>query len=84
MRALIADDDRIVTTLLSWALAEWHFDVSVAHDGESAWELTRTQAPQRRSSTETGRSARLSAFAEATADRRSPWRRLVSRAARLA
>lgn len=46
MRALIVDDDRIATTLLSRALADWHFDVSVAHDGESAWELTRTLAPQ--------------------------------------
>jgi sigma-B regulation protein RsbU (phosphoserine phosphatase) len=46
MRALIADDDRIATALLSRALADWQFDVSVAHDGESAWELTRTLAPQ--------------------------------------
>ena len=46
MRALIVDDDRIVTTLLARALADWHFEVSVAHDGESAWDLTRTQAPQ--------------------------------------
>ena len=46
MRALIADDDRIATALLSRALADWQFDVSVAHDGESAWELTRTEAPQ--------------------------------------
>ena len=46
MRALIVDDDRIATTLLSRALADWHFDVSVAHDGESAWDLTRTLAPQ--------------------------------------
>jgi DNA-binding response OmpR family regulator len=46
MRALIADDDRVATTLLSRALAEWHFEVSVAHDGGSAWELTRAHAPQ--------------------------------------
>jgi phosphoserine phosphatase RsbU/P len=46
VRALIVDDDRIATTLLSRALADWHFDVSVAHDGESAWEVARTQAPQ--------------------------------------
>jgi sigma-B regulation protein RsbU (phosphoserine phosphatase) len=46
MRALIADDDRIATALLSRALADWQFDVSVAHDGEAAWELTRTLAPQ--------------------------------------
>jgi sigma-B regulation protein RsbU (phosphoserine phosphatase) len=46
MRALIVDDDRIATTLLSRALADWQFDISIAHDGEAAWELTRTQAPQ--------------------------------------
>ena len=46
MRALIADDDRIATTKLSRALANWHFDVSLAHDGESAWGVIQTQAPQ--------------------------------------
>lgn len=46
MRALIADDDRIATTILSRALAEWQFDVSLAHDGESAWGVIQTQAPQ--------------------------------------
>jgi sigma-B regulation protein RsbU (phosphoserine phosphatase) len=46
MRALIADDDRINTTILSHALVAWHFDVSVAHDGEAAWNLTRTVSPQ--------------------------------------
>jgi sigma-B regulation protein RsbU (phosphoserine phosphatase) len=46
MRALIADDDRIATARLSRALANWHFDVSLAHDGESAWSLAQSQAPQ--------------------------------------
>lgn len=46
MRALIADDDRIATTILSRALAKWQFDVTLAHDGESAWSLIQTQAPQ--------------------------------------
>jgi sigma-B regulation protein RsbU (phosphoserine phosphatase) len=46
VRALIADDDRIATAKLSRALANWHFDVSLAHDGESAWSLTQAQAPQ--------------------------------------
>lgn len=45
MRALIADDDRVGTTILSRALARWQFDVSVAHDGESAWRLIRSVAP---------------------------------------
>ena len=46
MRALIADDDRIATTILSRALAKWQFDVTLAHDGESAWSVIQTQAPQ--------------------------------------
>jgi sigma-B regulation protein RsbU (phosphoserine phosphatase) len=46
MRALIADDDRIATVKLSHALSNWQFDVSVAHDGESAWGVTLAQAPQ--------------------------------------
>jgi sigma-B regulation protein RsbU (phosphoserine phosphatase) len=46
MRALIADDDRVATAKLARALASWDFDVSLAHDGESAWSLTQSQAPQ--------------------------------------
>lgn len=46
MRALVADDDRIATKILSRSLAQWQFDVSVAHDGESAWTLAQTHAPQ--------------------------------------
>ena len=46
MRALIADDDRLATVKLSRALARWHFDVSLAHDGETAWGVIQTQAPQ--------------------------------------
>ncbi|MEO8076979.1 MAG: response regulator transcription factor [Acidobacteriota bacterium] len=46
MRALVADDDRIGTAMLSWTLRKWQFDVSVAHDGEAAWDLIQTEAPQ--------------------------------------
>ena len=46
MRALIADDDHIATTILSRALARSQFDVSLAHDGESAWTTIREKAPQ--------------------------------------
>jgi phosphoserine phosphatase RsbU/P len=46
MRALVADDDRITTTILSRALAKSGFDVSLAHDGESAWTLIQEKAPQ--------------------------------------
>jgi phosphoserine phosphatase RsbU/P len=46
MRALIADDDRIATTMLARALSLSQFDVSLAHDGESAWTVIQTKAPQ--------------------------------------
>jgi DNA-binding response OmpR family regulator len=45
MRILIADDDRIGTTILSRALAQLDFEVSVAHDGEEAWTLIARDAP---------------------------------------
>jgi sigma-B regulation protein RsbU (phosphoserine phosphatase) len=38
MRALIADDDRITTAILSNTLQRWNIDVSVAHDGGAAWQ----------------------------------------------
>jgi sigma-B regulation protein RsbU (phosphoserine phosphatase) len=46
MRALVADDDAIGTTILSRALAKWQFEVSTAGDGEAAWDLIRSTAPQ--------------------------------------
>jgi len=39
MRALIADDDRVTTAILSEALRRWNVEVAVAHDGQAAWEL---------------------------------------------
>jgi len=39
MRALVADDDRVTTTILSAALANWGIETVVAHDGAEAWEL---------------------------------------------
>ncbi len=39
MRALIADDDRGTTAILSKALQRWHVEVAVAHDGSAAWNL---------------------------------------------
>jgi sigma-B regulation protein RsbU (phosphoserine phosphatase) len=39
MRALIADDDRIATEILSTALQRMNIDATVAHDGGAAWEL---------------------------------------------
>jgi DNA-binding response OmpR family regulator len=46
MRALIADDDRIATEILSTALQRMNIDVAVADDGGAAWELlTAGDAP---------------------------------------
>ncbi len=39
MRALIADDDRGTTAILSKTLQRWNIDVTVAHDGIAAWDL---------------------------------------------
>jgi sigma-B regulation protein RsbU (phosphoserine phosphatase) len=37
MRILIADDDRMSTTMLGRTLAAWNFEVTVADDGAAAW-----------------------------------------------
>jgi len=39
MRALIADDDRVTTAILSATLANWGIEAAVAHDGAQAWEM---------------------------------------------
>jgi len=38
MRALIADDDRVTTTMLAGMLAHWRLDSHVVEDGDRAWE----------------------------------------------
>jgi DNA-binding response OmpR family regulator len=38
MRALIADDDRTTTAILSRSLTRWNIDVAIAHDGGEAWK----------------------------------------------
>src|SRR4051794_34187096 len=38
MRALIADDDRTATVIVSKALTGWGLGVEIAHDGASAWQ----------------------------------------------
>lgn len=45
MRALIADDERVTTTILSAALRQWKLDVSIAHDGGAAWDLLVHERP---------------------------------------
>jgi diguanylate cyclase (GGDEF)-like protein len=39
MNALIADDNRGTTAILSKALRKWQVDVAIAHDGIAAWHL---------------------------------------------
>jgi phosphoserine phosphatase RsbU/P len=38
MRALVADDDVVTAALLRSTLQRWNLDVTVAHDGEAAWD----------------------------------------------
>src|SRR5437660_1553345 len=38
MRTLVADDDPIITTILSTTLARSGMEVTVAHDGDVAWQ----------------------------------------------
>jgi sigma-B regulation protein RsbU (phosphoserine phosphatase) len=45
MRILIADDDRMSTLMLSRSLEHWGYEVSVVHDGASAWEQIIGDAP---------------------------------------
>jgi len=45
MRALIADDDRITTTILSTSLQAFGLDVTVAHDGTDAWDALSSSPP---------------------------------------
>src|SRR6185295_14457017 len=45
MRALIADDDLIVTTILSNTLSRMGMHVTVAHDGDVAWQALNSLQP---------------------------------------
>ncbi len=38
MRALIADDDRVTSTMLGRTLERWGFEPVLAHDGAAAWD----------------------------------------------
>jgi DNA-binding response OmpR family regulator len=46
VRALIADDDRVTATILASALRRWGFEVTLAHDGRTAWEHIVSHRPQ--------------------------------------
>jgi sigma-B regulation protein RsbU (phosphoserine phosphatase) len=41
MHALVADDDPVTAAALAGSLRRWNFDVTVAHDGASAWTAIR-------------------------------------------
>src|SRR6266536_81338 len=41
MKAVVADDDRVAAEILSRTLQRWGFDVTVAFDGEDAWQKIR-------------------------------------------
>ncbi len=45
MRAVIADDDRVTTTVLARALQQQGLDVEIANDGASAWQLLNSGRP---------------------------------------
>src|SRR4051812_17956187 len=45
VRTLIADDDLIITTILSAAVARLGMQVTVAHDGDVAWQALNSMQP---------------------------------------
>ena len=45
MRTLVADDDPIITTILSTTLARSGMEVTVAHDGDVAWQALNSLEP---------------------------------------
>jgi len=45
MRVVVADDDRVTTTVLSHALQKWGIQAEVANDGETAWNLMSGPQP---------------------------------------
>jgi two-component system cell cycle response regulator len=45
MRTLIADDDPIITTILSSTLARMGLEATVAHDGDVAWQTLNSLQP---------------------------------------
>jgi len=44
MRALVADDDRVMTAIVRRTLERRGFEVIVAHDGAEAWEILQRDA----------------------------------------
>ena len=45
MRTLVADDDPITATILSTTLARGGMEVTVAHDGDLAWQQLNSVQP---------------------------------------
>ena len=46
MHAVVADDDRAATAILAGTLRQWDIEVTIAHDGNAAWQaLTSGPSP---------------------------------------
>ncbi len=45
MKALIAEDEVVSCRLLEDMLSDWGYEVVVAHDGDSAWEILQGEDP---------------------------------------
>ena len=45
MQVLVADDDPVYRTLLNELFGEWGFDVTLAADGQEAWEILQGADP---------------------------------------
>src|SRR5437667_8292090 len=45
MRALIADDDRITTEILSRTLQRWNLECAIVNDGDAAWACICGHSP---------------------------------------
>jgi diguanylate cyclase (GGDEF)-like protein len=49
MQVLVADDDRLITEILSRTLKRWHHNVTVVADGAEAWRYLQTASDSRTS-----------------------------------
>jgi diguanylate cyclase (GGDEF)-like protein len=45
MHAVVADDDRAATAILAQMLRQWNMEVTVAHNGDAAWQALTSGAP---------------------------------------
>jgi DNA-binding response OmpR family regulator len=45
VRVLVADDDPVTAAALAGSLKRWNFDVTIARDGEEAWNVISSDQP---------------------------------------